>query len=48
MYFDPGTGSMIIQIIIGVIAGGGALIVAFKNKIVGLFKGKNKDDKSQK
>lgn len=33
MYFDPGSGSMIIQLIIAAIAAGGATLLAFKNKI---------------
>lgn len=44
MYFDPGTGSMIVQIVIASIAGIGAFFVAFKANCVkfieGIFKRK--------
>ena len=39
MYFDPGTGSMFVQIIIASIAGVGAFFIAFKTTIVNFFKG---------
>lgn len=39
MYFDPGTGSMIVQIIIASIAGVGAFFITFKTTIINFFKG---------
>ncbi len=47
MYFDPGTGSIIIQLIVGFIAGFGAFFVAFRTKIKSFFTRKkhNKNDK---
>lgn len=50
MYFDPGTGSMIIQAIIAGIAGVGAILFTFKTNVVTFFKGlfKKNDKKSKK
>lgn len=49
MYFDPGTGSMLIQIIIASIAGVGAFFVTFKTNFVSLLKGFfHKNDKKEK
>ena len=49
MYFDPGTGSMIIQIIVASIASIGALFITFRDSIMGFFKkGKSKDEKRKK
>lgn len=46
MYFDPGTGSMVIQIIIASIAGIGAFFVTFKTNIITFIKGIfNKNEK---
>lgn len=39
MYFDPGTGSMLIQMIIAVFAGIGAFFVAFKTNFITFIKG---------
>ena len=39
MYFDPGTGSMLIQIIIAGIAGIGAFFVTFKTNFLSFIKG---------
>ena len=39
MYFDPGTGSMVVQIVIASIAGVGAFFVAFKTTIINFLKG---------
>lgn len=51
-YLDPGTGSMIIQAIIGVVAGvavfGRRVIGAIVLKIKSLFVKKSKDDKQAK
>lgn len=41
MYFDPGFGSMVIQIIVASVAGIGAYLLAFKSKFSGMFN-KNK------
>ena len=49
MYFDPGTGSMLVQMIIALFAGIGAFFVAFKTNflsfIKGMFKKKNGNKK---
>jgi len=49
MYFDPGTGSMLIQMIIAVFAGVGAFFVTFKTNLLTLIKGlfKNKNEKKK-
>lgn len=39
MYFDPGSGSMIIQVIIAGIAGVGAFLFTCKTSVVTFFKG---------
>ena len=39
MYFDPGTGSMIIQMVIASIAGIGAFFLTFKTNFIGFIKG---------
>ena len=38
MYFDPGTGSMLIQILIATLAGVGAFLATFKINVVSFFK----------
>ena len=49
MYFDPGTGSMLVQILIATVAGVGAFFVTFKASIVSFFKGIfKKNDKKNK
>ena len=49
MYFDPGTGSMIIQIVVAAIASIGAFFIAFKDKIKLMFKGsRSKSEKEKK
>jgi len=46
MYLDPGFGSMLIQIIIALIAAGGATVFALRKKIRKLFqKDSKKNDK---
>ena len=45
MYFDPGTGSLIIQILVAFFASVGAVFVVFKDKIKNMFKRKDKNDK---
>ncbi len=37
MYLDPGFGSMVIQIVLGAIAGGGAVLFMLRRKIAKLF-----------
>lgn len=44
MYFDPGTGSLIVQLVIAFFASIGAVLVIFKNKIKSFFKGKKDKD----
>ena len=49
MYFDPGTGSMIIQIVVASIASIGALFIAFKDSIKSFFGGsKMKNEKGKR
>ena len=43
-YLDPGTGSMIVQVIIASIAGIGCTLALWKDKIIGFFKKGSKDD----
>ena len=44
MYLDPGFGSMIIQLVVAMIAGVGAVWLLFKNKIKGWFRKGKKDE----
>lgn len=44
-YLDPGTGSMIIQVLIGVIAGALVTLKLFWSKIKALFNGNRPSDK---
>ncbi len=44
MYFDPGTGSLIVQLVVAFFASIGAFFVIFKNKILGFFKKEKKKD----
>ena len=37
MYLDPGFGSMLIQVIVAVIAAGGAYLLIFRKSIVSFF-----------
>jgi len=37
MYLDPGFGSMVIQVVIGLIAAGGVALYTFRQKIAKLF-----------
>jgi len=37
MYLDPGFGSMVIQVVIGVIAAGGVALYTLRQKIAKLF-----------
>lgn len=45
-YLDPGSGSMLIQILIGAVLGAGVLIRVFWNKIKTFFGGKPQNDQS--
>lgn len=42
-YLDPGTGSLIIQAVVGAVLGVGVLVKAFWGRIIGLF-GKSKKE----
>ena len=46
-YLDPGTGSMLIQGLIGAIAALGVTLKLYWHKIKLMFRGRNKDDNSQ-
>lgn len=48
MYFDPGTGSMLVQILIATVAGIGAFFVAFKSNIISFFKGLKNNGRKDK
>ena len=47
MYFDPGTGSMLIQVIIATMAGVGAFFVTFKTNFLTFIKGIFKKDEKK-
>ena len=44
-YLDPGTGSMIVQIIIASIVGIGCTLKLWKDKVISIFRHWKKDDK---
>jgi hypothetical protein len=44
-YLDPGTGSLVLQVVVGAILGVGVIVKAYWNKIMGLF-GKGKSTKA--
>jgi len=44
MYVDPGTGSVLLQIILGAILSGGVLIKVFWKRIAALFGKKDSHD----
>ncbi len=46
MYFDPGTGSLIIQLLVAGVASLGAFFALFKNKIKNIFLHEEKKDDS--
>lgn len=48
MYFDPGTGSMVVQIVIASIAGVGAFFVAFKTNFMSFMKGLSKKNEKKR
>jgi hypothetical protein len=43
MYLDPSFGGMLLQLLVAIAAGGGAVLVGMRRKIKALFK-KNKND----
>ena len=43
MYFDPGTGSLIIQMLLAFFAGIASFFVLFKNNVKAFFSKKNKE-----
>lgn len=45
MYFDPGTGSIIIQVLLALLASLSAFFVAFRTKILTFFQNKRKKRK---
>jgi hypothetical protein len=44
MYLDPGFGSMVIQVVIGLIAAGGVALYTLRQKITKLFGRSSKED----
>lgn len=48
MYFDPGTGSLIIQLLIAGLASIAAFFAFFKNKLKSIIKNEKKDDTDEK
>jgi len=44
MYLDPSFGGMLIQVIIAIVAAGGAIVFAMRKKIGDFFKKDKKDD----
>ncbi len=47
MYFDPGTGSLIIQLLVAGLASIGAFFALFKNKIVSMIKKEKNSNKKE-
>ena len=45
MYLDPGFGGMMLQIVVAIVAAGGAIVFAMRKKIRALFS-KNREDES--
>ena len=37
-YLDPGTGSFVIQVLVGFVAGAGVLVKMYWNKIISIFR----------
>lgn len=48
MYFDPGTGSLLIQLLVASIASVGAFFALFRKKLVSILKREKKEDKNEK
>ena len=44
MYFDPGTGSMLIQVLLGTLAIAGSVLFVVRNKIAKFFKKGQSED----
>ena len=44
MYLDPGFGGMLLQVIVVIIATGGAILFSLRKKIIALFIKENKED----
>jgi len=47
MYFDPGFGGMLLQVIVAIVAAGGAILFSLRRKITSLFS-KNKVENNTK
>lgn len=43
-YLDPGTGSMVLQLLLGGIAGAVVIFKLYWRRFVGLFRGKSEDE----
>jgi len=48
MYFDPGFGSMIIQVLIAGVAACGAMLIVFKKRIKDFFAKRKKTEDGKK
>ena len=48
MYFDPGTGSLIVQLLVAGIASVGAFFAIFKDKLKSMVKNEKKEDNNEK
>jgi len=48
MYLDPGFGGMLLQVVIALVAVGGAIVYSLRKKIKNLFSKKNDDDSNLK
>ena len=46
MYLDPGFGGMLLQVIVALVATGGAILFAMRKKIKTLFSKSNKENES--
>ena len=47
MYFDPGTGSLIIQAIVAILAVAGGYLAVFKTRLKNIFKKKDKTESGE-
>lgn len=48
MYFDPETGSIVIQLLVAAIASIGAFFAIFKNKLISIIKIEKTEDNNDK
>jgi len=48
MYLDPGFGSMVIQVVIGLIAAGGVALYTLRQKIAKMFGRSSKENEQEK